>query len=142
MPPSVLFVCTHNSARSVLAEALLRHRAGERVRVFSAGTAPRGVHPGALAALAEAGVSTAGLASGTVDAALAAIGGPPDVVVTVCDHAREACPYVPAARNLHHAFPDPSAAPEADRPAAFAAVRDAIAAWLDTDFLPSLSLPR
>ncbi len=140
MPPSVLFVCTHNSARSILAEALLRARTGERVRVFSAGTAPRGVHPGALAALAEAGVSTAGLTSGSVEAALAAIGGPPDVVVTVCDDAREACPYVPARRNLHHAFPDPSAAP--DSPAAFAAVRDAIAAWLDADLIPSLSLPR
>ena len=136
--PLVLFVCTHNSARSQLAEALLRARHGDRWRAASAGTVARGVHPGALAALAEAGVSAEGLRSQTLDEVLA--DGAPDVVVTVCDAAREACPYVPAPRSLHHGFRDPSAAPEAEQARAFAAVRDEIAAWLDTTFGPDGAL--
>ena len=131
--PLVLFVCTHNSARSQLAEALLRDRHGGRWRAVSAGTVARGVHPGALAALADAGVSAEGLRSQTIDGVLAETG-LPDVVVTVCDHAREACPYVPAPRVLHRGFRDPSAAPKAEQAAAFAAVRDEIAAWLDATF--------
>ena len=131
--PLVLFVCTHNSARSQLAEALLRARHGDRWRAASAGTVARGVHPGALRALADADVSTSGLCSQTIDDALAEHG-TPDVVVTVCDNALEACPYVPAPRVLHRGFRDPSAVPEAEQAAAFAAVRDELAAWLDATF--------
>lgn len=135
--PTVLFVCTHNSARSQLAEALLRHRHGDRWRALSAGTEARGVHPLAVRALAEAGVPTARLASKTV----ASLGeGPFEVVVTVCDGAREACPFVPAQRRLHHGVADPSAVDgtEADRLDAFRATRDALADWLDAMFGPDV----
>lgn len=129
---SVLFVCTHNSARSQMAEGLLRARHGDRYEAFSAGTVARGVHPGAAEALREAGIDPSGQTSKTIDDLGARDF---DVVVTVCDNAREACPYLPAKeRNLHQAFRDPSAAPEAEQAAAFRAVRDEIAAWLDATF--------
>ncbi|MGB3543273.1 arsenate reductase ArsC, partial [Rubrivirga sp.] len=90
---SVLFVCTHNSARSQLSEALLRDRHGDRYDAFSAGTVARGVHPGAIAALEDAGIEHAGLTSKTIES----LGDRAfDIVVTVCDNAREACPYLPA----------------------------------------------
>ena len=134
--PSVLFVCTHNSARSQLAEGLLRARHGERYQAFSAGTEARGVHPLAARALAEVGIDPARQSSKTMDD----LGDRDfDVVVTVCDAAREACPYLPARdRNLHHGFRDPSAVEgtEAERLGAFRAVRDEIAAWLDAEFGP------
>ena len=132
---SVLFVCTHNSARSQLAEALLRARHGDRYDAFSAGTVARGVHPQAVAALEDAGVDPSGLESKTIES----LGNRPfDVVVTVCDHAREACPYLPArVRNVHRAFRDPSArGTEAERALAFREVRDEIAGWLDLEFGP------
>lgn len=133
---SVLFVCTHNSARSQLAEGLLRDRHGDRYAAFSAGTVARGVHPLAAEALREAGIDPSGQTSKTIDD----LGGRAfDVVVTVCDHAREACPYVPAReRALHRSFRDPSAVngTDDDRRAAFRAVRDEIAAWIDAEFGP------
>ena len=130
---SVLFVCTHNSARSQLAEALLRDRHGDRYDAFSAGTVARGVHPQARAALEDADVDASGLESKTIES----LGDRAfDVVVTVCDHARQACPYLPArVRNVHHGFRDPSALEgEAERAQAFAEARDEIAAWLDLEF--------
>ncbi|MEM6327715.1 MAG: arsenate reductase ArsC [Bacteroidota bacterium] len=132
--PLVLFVCTHNSARSQLAEGLLRQRHGDRFRAMSAGTVARGVHPLAAEALRDIGIDPSAHTSKTLDD----LGGlVPDVVVTVCDHAREACPYVPARdRNLHHAFRDPSAVDgtDDDRRRAFAEVREEIRAWLDVTF--------
>ncbi|WP_420456922.1 arsenic resistance N-acetyltransferase ArsN2 [Rubrivirga sp.] len=132
--PSVLFVCTHNSARSQLAEGLLRDRHGDRFEAFSAGTVARGVHPLAADALREVDIDPSGQTSKTIDE----LGDRTfDVVVTVCDSAREACPYLPARiRNVHRAFRDPSAVEgsEAERRAAFAAVRDEIGAWLDAAF--------
>lgn len=129
---SVLFVCTHNSARSQLAEGLLRDRYGSRYDVSSAGTVARGVHPGAAQALREVGIDPSTHTSKTIES----LGDRAfDIVVTVCDSARQACPYLPARqRNLHRAFRDPSAAPEADQAGSFAAVRDEIAAWIDAEF--------
>ena len=132
--PLVLFVCTHNSARSQLAEGLLRQRHGDRYRAESAGTVARGVHPLAAEALREIGVDVSRHRSKTIDE----LGGlQPDVVVTVCDSAREACPYLPARdRNVHHAFEDPSAVEgtDADRLAAFRRIRGEIADWIDAEF--------
>jgi len=132
---SVLFLCTHNSARSQLAEGLLRARHGDRYQAFSAGTVARGVHPAAAAALQEAGIDPSGQTSKTIDD----LGDRAfDIVVTVCDNAREACPYLPGRlRTLHRGFRDPSAAPEAEQAAAFAAVRDEIADWIDAEFGPA-----
>jgi arsenate reductase (thioredoxin) len=104
----VLFVCVHNSARSLMAEALLRHRGGDRFAAFSAGTEAGGVNPLTLRVLEEAGVATDGLASKPV---APLVGESFDYVITVCDPAREACPYFPgAARTLHWSFDDPAAA--------------------------------
>jgi thioredoxin type arsenate reductase len=104
-PIRVLFVCTGNSARSQIAEAILRQRGGRRFEVASAGTDPRGVHPLTVRALAEAGIDISGARSRSVDEFP---GQEFDYVVTVCDQAREACPVFPGAeRSLHWGYDDP-----------------------------------
>jgi ArsR family transcriptional regulator, arsenate/arsenite/antimonite-responsive transcriptional repressor / arsenate reductase (thioredoxin) len=111
---SVLFVCTGNSARSPIAEAILRDRAGERVTVTSAGTKPRdAMHPDAVRALAEEfGLDIAGQRPRALDA----LGSRRyDVVVTLCDNAREACPEFPGhPRWIHWSIPDPATASDGD----------------------------
>lgn len=134
MKQSVIFLCTHNSARSQLAEALLRHDAGHLYDAFSAGTEQTRVKPEVLTVLAELGVNTAPLSSKTLDAFPGQVF---DIVVTVCDSARETCPYLPGRdKTLHHSFPDPSdvTSPEAARLQAFRDTRDAIRAWLKETF--------
>lgn len=121
-PLRILVVCTGNSVRSILGEALFRHLGGDRVEVRSAGTEPKGVNPLSLRVLEEAGVSTAGLRSEAVGAYLDEAW---DWVITVCDSARDTCPYVPGARALvHWSLPDPAAVTgtEAVRLAAFRAI--------------------
>ncbi len=105
-PARVLFLCTHNSARSQLAEAILRHLGGDRVRAYSAGSEPGRVHPEAIRTLESLGISTEGLTSKHVNEFL---GKHVDYVVTVCDQAREACPVFPGKPpQLHWSYPDPS----------------------------------
>lgn len=127
-PYHVLFLCTHNSARSILAEALLKHLGAPDVRAYSAGTSPRTnqqPHPLALAVLQEAGIGTQGLYSKSWDVFAAADAPRMDLIVTVCDAAAgEACPLWPGApARAHWGYPDPSAAgpDEAARRNAFAA---------------------
>jgi arsenate reductase len=130
----VLFICTHNSARSQMAEALLRQRYSDRFEAASAGTEPSRVHPLALRALAELGIDASAQHSKGLDAV---DGQRFDVTITVCNAAREACPVLPgAARQLHWDLPDPSQAEgdEAGRLAAFRAVRDEIARLLEETF--------
>ncbi len=104
----VLFLCTHNSARSQMAEGLLRDLAGDRFEVASAGTEQTRVHPLAIQAMAEIGIDISGHSSKTLDRF---VDQPWDVVITVCDNANESCPLFPgAARRLHWSFEDPSAA--------------------------------
>jgi arsenate reductase len=136
MKPRVLFLCTHNSARSQMAEALLRALAGDRFEVASAGTEATGVHPLAVQAMAEAGVDLRAHTSKTVDRL---IGQRWDYVITVCDAANEACPAFPEqSSRLHWSFPDPSRATgaEHERLDAFRRVREQIrgrlADWLAT----------
>lgn len=106
-PVRVLFVCTGNSARSLMAEALLRARGGARVTAASGGTRPAGVNPLTLRALTAAGIPTDGLRSKPVAEHLA---GEFDYVITVCDSARDTCPVVPGARStLHWSLEDPAA---------------------------------
>ena len=135
MKRRVLFVCTHNSARSQMAEGFLRAVAPDRFDVASAGTEKTRVNPLAIRAMAEVGVDISRHASKTIDEA----GGPWDYVVTVCDDASERCPVFPArTTRLHWSFPDPSRATGSDdeRLATFRRVRDAIRArlgdWLAT----------
>ena len=123
---NVLFLCTHNSARSILAEALLNHLGGGRWRGYSAGSSPRPgqqPHPLALRALAGAGILTEGLHSKSWDA-FAAPGAPAmDLIVTVCDNAAgEVCPIWPGhPATAHWGYADPSAgdAPDAVKREAF-----------------------
>jgi arsenate reductase len=111
-PIRVLFVCTGNSARSVMAEALLRHHGGERFEVFSAGTEPKGVNPRTLRILAEAGIDASFARSNSVNEFL---GQSFDYVVTVCDQARQACPVFPGVHeSLHWGYEDPAAATGTD----------------------------
>src|SRR5262249_42948432 len=124
----VLFLCTHNSSRSQMAEGLLRARGGSRYAVFSAGTRPRSVHSLAVRAMADLGIDISGQRAKGLDAFA---GQTFDLVVTVCDDAAEECPFFPGAgRQEHWSFPDPSAAAgsEEERLAVFRRVRDAIAA--------------
>lgn len=122
MVKRILVVCTHNSARSQIAEAYLRHFLADKAEVHSAGTEPRGVHPLAQQVMSEEGFD---LSTHTSDSIEKYLGQPWDYVITVCDHARETCPYVPAQHNLHVSFPDPS---QGDIEL-FRAVRDAIRDW-------------
>jgi arsenate reductase (thioredoxin) len=135
-PSRVLFLCTHNSSRSQMAEGLLRARGGKRFEVFSAGTHPRAVHPLAIKALAELGIDISEGAGHRAKGIETFDDAPPmDLVVTVCDEAAEECPYFPRAhRQAHWGFPDPSAATgsEEERLAVFRRVRDAIAARIET----------
>jgi arsenate reductase (thioredoxin) len=124
MKARVLFLCTHNSARSQMAEGLLRHLAGDRFEAYSAGTEATYVRPLAIRAMDEIGVDISGQESKMLERYL---GEPFDYVITVCDDANEACPFFPGAKNrLHWSLPDPSAAKgsEEERLAVFRSVRD------------------
>ena len=129
---SVIFVCTHNSARSQMAEGMLRAWGGDRFEVDSAGTEATRVRPEAIAVMAEIGIDISGQTSKTLDAFL---GRPFDLLVTVCDQAREACPTLAGvASQAHWSVDDPSAArgEEAARLAAFRAARETLADYVRT----------
>lgn len=122
-PIRVLFVCTGNSARSQLAEALLERFGGGDFEVESAGTSPKGVHSLTVAVLKEVGIDWSGATSKSVDGF---IGQPFDYVITVCDRARQACPAFPGSGNaLHWGLDDPAEAvgSEAERLEAFRRTR-------------------
>lgn len=129
-PVRVLVVCTGNAARSQMAEAYLARIPG--IAAASAGTHPAGVHPLTVRALAEVGIDWSAARSKGIGEMLDQ---PWDLVLTVCDNAREACPVVPGARRtVHEGFPDPAAAEgsEVERLTAFRDVRDALAARMET----------
>ncbi|NVZ93032.1 arsenate reductase ArsC [Pseudomonas sp. B6001] len=132
----VLFMCTHNSCRSILSEALFNHLAPEGVEAVSSGSFPSGrVNQRALQTLEAAGISTAGLSSKASDAFE---GSPPDIVITVCDRAAgEACPiFLGAALKAHWGLADPSetTGSEAEITGAFestlAKIRERVSAFL------------
>jgi arsenate reductase len=130
MKKKILFICTHNSARSQLAEGLANHYWKERCQAFSAGTQPSTVNPFAIKALAELGIDISGARSqNTAEFA----GQEFDLAVTVCDSARENCPYFPGAKNyIHKSFKDPSQVEGTDEEklTAFREARDEILNWL------------
>lgn len=111
-PVRVLFVCTGNSARSIMAEALLRRNGGDRFEVHSAGTEPRGVNPLTLRVLADSGIDASWARSKSVDEYR---GQTFDYVITVCDQARQVCPVFPGVHeSLHWGYEDPAEASGTD----------------------------
>ncbi|MDQ2714942.1 MAG: arsenate reductase ArsC [Chloroflexota bacterium] len=131
-PMRVLFLCTHNSSRSQMAEGLLRTRGGAAYDVFSAGTQPRVVHPLAIKAMQEIGIDISHQRAKSLEEYREQL--PMDLVITVCSEAAEACPYFPNARHqVHWGFPDPSRVEgsEEERLAAFRHIRDLIAARIN-----------
>jgi arsenate reductase (thioredoxin) len=123
----VLFVCVHNSARSQMAEGMLRAWAGDRFEVASGGTEASVVRPEAIAVMAELGIDISGHASKTVEQFM---GQPWDWLIPVCEEACDACPYVPGAKAvLRWSFDDPAAATGSDeqRLGEFRRVRDELA---------------
>jgi arsenate reductase len=126
----VLILCTGNSARSQMAEGILRHDAADRFEVASAGTRPGQVRPEAVAVMAEIGIDISRHRSKSVEEFAAESF---DYVLTVCDNANESCPIYPGHTNrLHHTFEDPAAVEGSTeaRLAAFRRVRDQIRAYL------------
>jgi len=134
--PRVLFICTHNSARSQMAEGYLRTRYGDLFEAESAGMEVRGVNPVAITVMKEIGIDISGHRSKLIDEIFDQRA---DVVVTVCDSAQQACPFFPGAKTtIHTGFPDPSSCtgtPE-ECLTQFRQVRDAIIAWIDTTLVP------
>jgi arsenate reductase (thioredoxin) len=128
MTQRVLFLCTHNSARSQMAEGLLRALGGDRYESFSAGTEQTHIRPLAIRAMAEIDIDITGQRSKTLHEYLDQ---PFDYVITVCDQAAESCPMFPGpAHRLHWSLPDPSKATgdEAAQLDAYRRVRDDLAA--------------
>jgi arsenate reductase len=132
----VLFICTHNSARSQMAEGYLRARCSNLFDVGSAGTEVREVHPLAVAVMEEIGVDISKHRSKLIDEFFDRGA---DIVVTLCDSAHQACPFFPGAKTTIHAgFPDPSACvgTPGECQVQFRLVRDAIITWIDTTLVP------
>lgn len=130
MKHKVLFLCTGNSARSQMAEGLLRHLVGDQMDVFSAGTKPSTVNPLAIRVMQARGLDISHHRSKHLDEFRSQ---PFDYVITVCDHAAESCPVFPGpAQRIHWGFPDPAAVEgdEATRLQAFRQIRDALEAQL------------
>jgi arsenate reductase (thioredoxin) len=132
----VLFLCTHNSARSQMAEGFLRAMAGDRFEAQSAGTEKTSVNPLAIKAMAERDIDLGGHTSKVYDGLMKEHS---DYLITVCDDANERCPFVPGSlKRLHWSFEDPSRAKgsEEERLQVFRRVRDQIqqrlAGWLKT----------
>jgi arsenate reductase (thioredoxin) len=131
----VLFLCTHNSARSQMAEGLLRQLGRERFESFSAGTQATRVRPLAIRAMAELGIDTSHQQSKTLDRYLDE---PFDKVITVCDEANEACPvFLGARERLHWSLPDPSSAvgSEEQQLAVYRDVRDRLRQRIEQELI-------
>ncbi len=135
MKQRILFICTHNSARSQMAEGWLRHLGNDQFEAYSAGTEATHVRPLAIRAMAEVGIDISSQQSKTLDRYL---GEPFDDVITVCDSAAEACPvFLGAKRQRHWSFPDPSQATgsEDEQLDVYRRVRDAIRSRIQTELL-------
>ncbi len=135
MKQRVLFICTHNSARSQMAEGLLRHLAGDRFEAYSAGTEATLVRPLAIKAMAEIGIDISGQTSKTLNRYL---NEPFAMVITVCDSAAETCPIFPgAAQRRHWSLPDPSKATgsESEQLAVYRRVREELRARIENELL-------
>ena len=130
----VLFICTHNSARSHIAEGLMNSLFGDTYEAYSAGTEPSEVNPLAIKTMAEIDIDIASHHSKSIDKFIKLEF---DYVVTVCDHANEACPFFPGGKNrIHKGFEDPAALEgnEQEKLEVFRRVRDEIKEWIENTF--------
>lgn len=128
---SVLFICTHNAARSQMAEALADRFYGDLLQASSAGTEPGVLNPDAVQAMRELGIDI----SGQVPKSITSFKGRRfDIVVTLCEDAAEACPCFPGDVVLHHAFPDPSRSKDGSATARLA--RDMILRYIEEELAP------
>ena len=130
---TVLFICTHNSARSQMAEAYLNKLYGDRYEAYSAGIHPTRINPNVVRVMAEEGVDLSGARSKSVEEYLDRNF---DLVVTVCDSARESCPIFPGDELIHHGFRDPSTieGSEEEVLARVREIRDEIREWVKDYF--------
>jgi len=136
---NILVLCTGNSCRSQMAHGFLSALASDKAHIYSAGIETHGLNPGAVAIMKEAGIDISHHSSNHVDEYM---GVPWDFIITVCDHANENCPFIPAphAKRLHHNFSDPSKVRGTDREIhqAFLKTREEIRDYITTfvnDFL-------
>jgi arsenate reductase len=133
----VLILCTGNSARSQMAEGLLREMGGDSFEVESAGVNPSRVRPEAVEAMRAVGIDISGYRSKAADEFT---GRQFDYIITVCDNAKETCPVFPGhAERIHQSFEDPPAPGAADPEttmAVFRRVRDEIGGWMRQEFIP------
>jgi len=137
MKQRVLFLCTGNSARSQMAEGILRHLAGDRFDVFSAGTKPNVVNPNAIAAMREIGIDISHHHSKHVNECFSREF---NYVITVCDNARESCPIFPGtAKKIHWSLEDPAAVEgtSEEKLSVFRTIRDQIRGRIENEFLPN-----
>ena len=130
---TVLFICTHNSARSQMAEAFLNALCGKKYQAKSAGVTPTGLNPYIVKTMAEVGID---LSTHHSKGIMKFQGKKFDYVVTVCDLAREICPFFPGEKQIHKSFSDPSAftGTEKEILSKVRAVRDEIKAWVRNTF--------
>jgi len=130
----VLFVCTHNSARSQMAEGLLNSLCGTKYQAYSAGTEPSVVNPYAIQVMSEIGIDISKNRSKSISEFMEQKF---DYVITVCDHANEICPFFPGGmKRLHRSFEDPASfeGSEADTLSVFRQIRDEIKEWIAEEF--------
>lgn len=130
---TVLFLCTHNSARSQMAEAFLNHLCGDRFRAESAGITPTQINPYVARVMSEIGIPLTGHRPKSI---MEFQGRTFEFVVTVCDQTRESCPFFPGEKEINKSFPDPSAftGSEQEILAKTRVVRDEIKAWVENTF--------
>jgi arsenate reductase len=136
MKKKILFICTHNSARSQMAEGYMKAKYSDRFEVFSGGTEVTRVHPMAIDVMKEIGIDISQHRSKLIDELF---GKGIETVVTVCDSAQGACPFFPGAKEeIHQSFPDPSVFTGSNEEirAGFRRVRDEIIQWIDATFGP------
>jgi arsenate reductase len=134
----ILFLCTHNAARSQMAEGFVNARYGDRYEAYSAGNEPTEVHQCAVAVMAEVGIDISAHRAKSLDEFDDASF---DYIVTMCADAQENCPIFPGGTAyLHHAFADPVSVTRSDRDkcASFKQVRDQIRDWIEATFAPDL----